>query len=365
MSEEWENWLEKTEKKDSKKERRILSKNDRSRFKKTDKHKFEKSDSLHENIKIDPSLLQRGRVIAIPSQGVTVDVNGELITCQLRGLLKRDMSQDKNLLVVGDYVLFEALPGQEGFIHHVESRTSVLSRQDNLSRKKQQLIAANIDKVMITLSVVLPALKPFIVDRYIIASRKGNMEPIVVINKIDLLPGHPDEEALSDELVKGLKQSGIKVFAVSSETGQGMEELLGEMKGCSSVFSGQSGVGKSSLINKVLGLDLKVGKATEKTMKGAHTTSLAKLIPIPTGGFCIDTPGIRSFGVWNLSLDEIRSYFPEIDALKHKCEFPDCTHTHETDCAVLKAVKKGKISALRYESYVYLLNSMDDKHARR
>lgn len=365
MSEEWDHWLEKKERRDSKNERKLLKKHDRSQYKKTDRPKFEKSDDLHENIKGKKEDYIRGRIVAILSQGVEVNVDGKIYQCQLRGLLKRDTSQDKNLIVVGDFVYFETTQGTEGVIHHVEARKSFLSRADNLSRRKQQLIAANIDQVLITVSVGLPALKPFLVDRYIIAARKGNMEPVVVINKIDLLDQYPAEKELEQVFVDGLKKANIKVFEVSGESGLGLDALRDEMKDKASVFAGQSGVGKTSLINKILNLDLRVGPATEKTQKGAHTTTLARLISIPTGGLCIDTPGIRSFGIWNMTREEIRSYFPDIDQFKDKCRFPDCTHTQESGCAVIKAVEEDVLSPLRYESYIYLINSLDDKHARR
>lgn len=365
MTVEWDEWFDQDEKKDSKKIRKILKKTDRSRFKKTDRSKFEKKGDLHENIKADRSEFREGRVISIQSQGVEVDSKGEIYNCQLRGLLKRDISEDKNLLVVGDFVLFSPLADKEGSIQHVEPRKSFLARADNLSRRKQQLIAANIDQVLITVSVVFPPLKPYLVDRYIIAARKGNMEPVIVVNKIDLLDQNEHEKALFEEFVDAYQKSGLKVFPVSSENKEGLKALLDYMKGKASVFSGQSGVGKTSLINEVLGMNLRVGKATMKTGKGAHTTTSASLIPIPTGGFCIDTPGIRSFGVWNLSQEEIRSYFPDIQEIGAGCQFPDCTHIHETQCKVIKAVEKGSLSPLRYESYVYLINSLEDKHARR
>lgn len=364
MTLEWDEWFDKEEKRDSRKERKILKKTDRSRFKKTDRHKFEK-EGLHENIKAERSDFLEGRVISIQSQGVEVDSNGKIYNCQLRGLLKRDISEDKNLLVIGDFVLFTPLPNDEGSIQHVEPRKSFLARADNLSRRKQQLIAANIDQVLITVSVVFPPLKPYLVDRYIIAARKGNMEPVLVVNKIDLLASHEDEKELAEEFIQAYRKSGIKVFPVSSETKEGLKPLLEYMDGKTSVFSGQSGVGKTSLINEVLGVNLKVGKATMKTGKGAHTTTTASLIPLPTGGFCIDTPGIRSFGVWNLTAEEIRSYFPDILEVGLNCQFPDCTHIHETQCRVIEAVEKGQLSPLRYASYVYLINSLDDKHARR
>lgn len=360
---DWQKVYYDEDKRGFKKERKIASKTDRSKYKKTDREKFQKKETLHENIKAKKEDFLTGRVISIQSQGVTVDVDGKIYNCQLKGLLKREKTEDKNLLAVGDFVLVESVHPGEGMIVHVEPRKSVLSRADNLSRRKQQLIAANIDQVLITVSVVNPLLKPFLVDRYIIASKKGGMVPIIVVNKIDLLK--TGQDPFYEEFVTAYRKSGIQVIEVSAATLEGTEALKEVMKDKASVFSGQSGVGKSSLINVVTGMALRVGKMVEKTGKGAHTTTLAQLIPLSFGGFCIDTPGIKSFGVWNLSKNEIAGFFPDIEEKRGKCKFPDCTHTHEQECAVIRAVKLGKISGLRYESYCYLMVSVEENHLRR
>ena len=137
------------------------------------------------------------------------------------------------------------------------------------------------------------------------------------------------------------------------------------MKDKVSVFSGQSGVGKSSLINAVAGYDLLVGDIVDKTQKGAHTTTSTKLLPLSFGGWCVDTPGIKSFGVWQLDKDEVEHYFDEIFSCGHACKYPDCSHTGEEGCAVANAVEKGEISSLRYSSYCALLDSLQDQHRRR
>jgi ribosome biogenesis GTPase len=137
------------------------------------------------------------------------------------------------------------------------------------------------------------------------------------------------------------------------------------MQGKTSVFSGQSGVGKSSLINRMTGLDLRVGVTVDRTKKGSHTTSITQLIPLEFGGWCVDTPGIKSFGVWDLEKDEVEGYFPEIHDCGLNCKFPDCTHTHEEDCAVQQAVEEERISFIRFFSYQALMESVKEKHVRR
>lgn len=364
---EWEESFYKEGKREFKKERKVASKKDRSKFKKTDRDKFLPKDrDLHVNIKREKESFERGRVITISSQGILVEKEGEEFTCSLRGLLKKEKTEEKNLITVGDFVLFDQTAPGEGQIVHVEPRKSILSRADNLSRRKQQLIASNIDQVLITTAVLEPGIKPFLVDRYLIAADKGGMHGVIVVNKIDLLPKATEEEkALFVEFERAYQAAGWPLISVSTQTGEGIDQLKEAMRDKTSVFSGQSGVGKTSLINLVTGLKLKVRELVEKTGKGAHTTSHARLIPLEGGGFCIDTPGIKSFGVWNLTQEELLSYFPDIASLGHSCHFPDCSHIHEEECAVKKAVVENKISPLRYDSYCLLHQSLGQTHLRR
>lgn len=356
----------KDDRKTSRMERKLASAKDRSKYKKTDREKWQKSKELHQNIKLAKEDLLRGRVLSITPQGFAVEYENEIIVCTLRGLLKKEKTQIKNLITVGDFVLFQKIHEKEGFIAHVEPRKSVLSRADNLSRRQEQLIAANIDQVLITVSVVNPPLKPFLVDRYIIASCKGNMEPIILVNKIDLLSDENTvEKDLYEQFIEAYKIAGIPVVSVSVFTGQGLDDLRQVMKDKASVFSGQSGVGKSSLINAITSYELKVGDIVEKTKKGAHTTTTAQLLPLEFGGWCIDTPGIKSFGIWDLKKNEVEQYFSEIYEIGHRCKFPDCSHSHESECAVLAAVEKGDISPLRFSSYQSLLEALSQEHLRR
>jgi ribosome biogenesis GTPase / thiamine phosphate phosphatase len=350
-----------------KQQRKTASAKDRSKYKKTDQDKLQKQE-----IKPPAEHLLKGRVLSITPQSVIVDHEGETFDCSLRGLLKKEKSQFKNLVTVGDFVRFEKTSDKEGLIFHVEPRHSILSRADNLSRRKEQLIASNIDQVMITCSVVLPPLKPFLVDRYIIAARKGGMQPIIVVNKIDLLEDptvdpiiRESEKELLELFIQAYDIAKVPVILMSHTTGDGLDKLCDAMQNKASVFSGQSGVGKSSLINAITGHTLAVGKVVERTKKGAQTTTTAHLLPLKFGGWCIDTPGIKSFGVWDLKHQEVESYFVEIHAAGLACKFPDCSHVHEEDCAVMQAIERGEISALRYQSYLYLMHSLADEHKRR
>jgi len=355
------------ERKTGKEDRKRKQAGDRSKYKKTDKDQSKKNAENAPDF--DKKNALSGRVLSISSAGITVAFEGKIFICTLRGILKKEKTQFKNLVTVGDLVLFEPIDEKEGAIIKVETRHSILSRADNLSRRKEHLIAANIDQVLITASVVIPPLKPFLIDRYIIAAKKGNMQPVILINKIDLLEEESftaeAEKNLFEEFIKGYAHSGIPLIPICAKTGAGMETLREIMKDKVSVFSGQSGVGKSTLINTVTGLNLLTGDAVQKTGKGAHTTTSANLLPLDFGGWCIDTPGIKSFGVWNLKKNEIEEYYSEIHEKGYECKFPNCSHTHETNCAVKEAVDKEEISFLRYASYVSLIETIDLEHKRR
>jgi ribosome biogenesis GTPase len=359
------------DRKASRKARKLATSKDRSKFKKSDQDQLKKQN---ESIASDETgSFKRGRVLAILPEGILVCWNQEEFLCSLKGSLKQNKNRIKNLVAVGDFVRFEEKGHKEGSIFKIEDRYSFLSRASNLCRTKEQLIAVNIDQVLITTSVVLPPLKPFLVDRYIIAAQKGNMEPIIVINKIDLL-NHPpheitvdlsEEKMVYEEFLRTYHRLNFQIIPVSVETLEGIEMLKKAMHGKTSVFSGQSGVGKSSLINAITGSRLAIGTIVSRTKKGSHTTTTTHLIPLEGEGFCVDTPGIKSFGIWDLNIDEIAVYFSEIFALSSACKFPDCAHLNEPGCAVKKAVEENKISPLRFGSYCALMSSLSKKHQQR
>lgn len=353
------------EKKFSRKERKRISQGDRSKYKKTDQDQLKKNALPPPESEITPSKYPIGRILAIHPEGIQVEYQGKLYRSSLKGLLKKDKSTAKNLVAVGDFVQFQIQGENDGIIVHVQPRKSILSRADNLHRRKQQLIAVNIDQVIITASVHNPALKPFLIDRYIIAAQKGKMAPVIVINKIDLLQENTEEQALFLECQAAYQALSIPCIPISLKTGEGLEELKRVMQNKSSVFSGQSGVGKSSLINAVTGMSLKTGDTVFKTFKGSHTTTTTQLITLPSGGFCIDTPGIKSFGIWDLEESEIQHYFAEISALSSQCRFIGCSHQTEQDCAVKQAVEENKISFVRFASYSALMETLREEHRNR
>ena len=336
------------DRKQFRKERKIAQSSDRSKYKKTDRAQIQKTE-------IDESL-PRGRVTAITGEGSWVDYEGKIYLCTLKGLLKKEVSQKKNLVAVGDWVRFEPTGEKEGQLAQIEERHSFLARTD-ITGNKEQLIAVNVDQAIIVVSIHNPPLKPALVDRYLMAAERGNIRPIIVINKIDLLANAEAEESgLYREFLAAYEPLGHPILSLSSETKEGIESLRSLLQNKTSVFAGQSGVGKSSLLNCCFGLSLKTGELAQKTQKGTHTTTTAILIPLPGGGYCVDTPGIRSFAIWSLKKNEILLHFKDIARYAVKCKFPDCSHVEEPKCAVLRAVELEKISPLRYHSYQSLMS---------
>lgn len=332
------------DRKQFRKERKMAQKTDRSKFKKTD---------LGKNLEETAHHLPRGRIISISGEGAVVDFNGTSLLCSLKGLMKKEIAQVKNLIAVGDWVRCE-----EGAIIQVEPRTSILGRTD-ISGRKEQLIAVNVDQVIIAVSIVNPPLKPALVDRYLIAAEKGKIHPIIAINKIDLLQeASQNEKDRYRDFLTAYIPLGLPIFSVSASSKVGLEALRCLLQNKTSVFSGQSGVGKSSLLNACFGFELKVGELAIKTAKGSHTTTSAELIVLPDGGYCVDTPGIRSFGIWDLTKSDVIAHFSDFFPLAKKCKYPDCIHIKEPDCAVRDALQRGAIASLRYESYVNLLEEI-------
>jgi ribosome biogenesis GTPase / thiamine phosphate phosphatase len=355
------------DKKLHRKERKHASSSDRSKYKKSDRDQLKKAEPT-----AIPEGNVQGRVLAITAEGILVDFQDQLYSCSLKGALKQEKTRQVNLVAVGDLVWFMPSGSSEGVICSIEERKSILSRPDPISQKREKLIAVNIDQVLITASVMLPPLKPPLIDRYVIAAMKGNMKPLVVINKIDLLAHPPDqcdaafieeERRLWAEFLEAYQH--LPIFPVSTVTHEGIEVLKEAMHGKTSVFSGQSGVGKSSLINALIGSSLKVGEIVEKTKKGSHTTTTALLLPLEGGGFCVDTPGIKSFGLWEATRQDIQNAFSEILAVAQDCKFPDCSHREEPECAVKGAVESGKISRLRFASYSALIESLNIEYRQR
>lgn len=305
---------------------------------------------------IDRQACVLGRVLRV--QGLVSRVlgeNGQLYACATRQLLKQLATDLRHVVAAGDRVWVrpegeqDKEGVQEGIIERVEPRHGVLSRT---SRGRQHLIVTNVDQIVIVATAAEPRLKPNLVDRYLVTAERTDLKPIVCINKIDLV-----EPADLVPIIGVWSQLGYDVLPVSAETGFGVDRLRERLRGKETAFTGQSGVGKSSLLNAIEpGLALRVQTVSTESDKGRHTTTTAELYPLgdELGGFLVDTPGIRSFELWDVIPEEVAGYFRELRPYVSQCRFPDCTHTHEDFCAVKDAVADGWIDARRYESYVQI-----------
>ena len=280
--------------------------------------------------------------------------DGTIYRCTVRGVLKSLATDLQHVVVAGDHVTIEVGGAghdeEQAVIVRVDARRNQISRT---SRKRQQVLVSNIDFVCIVASAAEPQLKPNLIDRYLISAEKANIDPIIVINKADLV-----DVADLQPVIGVWAQMGYPILLTSTETGLGVERLKRMVSGRDSVVTGQSGVGKSSLLNAIEpGLQLRVGTVSDENQKGRHTTTAAKLIPLENGGHLIDTPGIRQFQLWDVIPEEVAGYFRDLRPFINGCRFPDCTHTHEDDCAVKWAVADGKLDVRRYESYVQIKDS--------
>jgi ribosome biogenesis GTPase len=240
----------------------------------------------------------------------------------------------------------------EGVIERVEPRHGLLTRA---SRGREHVLVANVDQVVIVMSLVEPDLKPHLIDRYLASAEQGGIAPIICLNKADLA-----DHAACQPILGLYSQLGIPTLLTSAASGLGVERLRRLLKDRETVFAGQSGVGKSSLLNALQpGLDLRVREVSESTQKGKHTTTTAELLRLDFGGWVVDTPGIRQFQLWDILPEEVEGFFPEMRPFVPLCAYPDCTHTHEDRCAVKDAVERRLISEHRYSSYLGLFTGME------
>jgi ribosome biogenesis GTPase len=336
----------------------------------------------------------RGRVVRVHGLASVVEADdGRVFRCAVRRLLKSLSTDERSVVTTGDVVWIrpvafgqpsvavgevsgdasgeEVLPSggegespaaglgpeasqtttgnppitPEGMIERVEPRRGVLTRA---SRRREHVLVANVDQLAIVISLVQPDLKPHLIDRYLAAAQKGGLAPILLLNKADLT-----DPAALQPLVGFYAQLGVSVILTSASTGLGVGRLRELLRDRATVFSGQSGVGKSSLLNAVQpGLALKVKSVSETTEKGRHTTTYSQLIRLDAGGWVVDTPGVRQLALWDTIPEEVEGYFPEFRPFVTLCAFPDCSHTHETGCAVKAAVARRQLSERRYYSYL-------------
>jgi ribosome biogenesis GTPase len=337
----------------------------------------------------------RGRVLRVHGLASVVETDdGRIFRCAVRRLLKSLATDERSVVTTGDVVWIRPvtvgsgqgavgskkkdteaeddlaalrstesenseplptpspLPTAEGVIERVEPRHGALTRA---SRRREHVLVANVDQLVIVMSLVQPDLKPHLIDRYLAVAQQGELKPVLCLNKVDL--ADPVE---LQPLVGLYAQLGVPVFLCSAHTGFGIDRLREQLRGRSTVFSGQSGVGKSSLLNAVQpDLALAVKSVSEVNQKGRHTTTYSQLIKLNFGGWVVDTPGVRQLQLWDARPEEMEGYFPEFRPFVPLCAFPDCTHTHEKGCAVKDAVARRLITTRRYHSYLGLFHGTE------
>lgn len=291
--------------------------------------------------------------------------DGEQVNCKIKGNLRLRGFRCTNPVAVGDVVRLEPKPDGTAMITSIDERRNyIIRRASNLS-KEFQIIASNLDQAVLVVSLANPVTNTTFIDRFLATAMAYRVPSLLVVNKVDLLTAD-DDRMLLDAVRRLYESIGYTVLATSTVTGEGVDALRLSLQGKMSLFSGNSGVGKSSLINCLVpGAGLRVGDVSAVHHTGMHTTTFSEMLDLAGGGAIIDTPGVKGFGTIDFERAEVAHYFPEIFEVGKECRFNNCTHTHEPGCAVLRAVEQCLISQSRYASYLSIItDDPSDKYRK-
>ena len=287
-----------------------------------------------------------------------------LVDCKIKGNFRLKGIRSTNPVAVGDWVTIA--PNKEGtaFITEIEDRKNYIIRKSTNLSKQSHIIAANVDVALLVVTVSRPVTSTVFIDRFLASAEAYRVPVILVFNKTDLLT--PEERHYQEMMMTLYETVGYHCVELSAETGEGVEQLLPLLQGKVSVLSGNSGVGKSTLINRIIpGLQLRTAEISDAHQMGMHTTTFSEMLSLPEGGWLIDTPGIKGFGTFDMEPEELTGYFKEVFEFSHQCRFNNCTHTHEPGCAVIEAVKNHYMAESRYQSYLSMLEDKEEGKYRK
>ncbi len=301
--------------------------------------------------------VRKGVVIrSTGSSCIVREASGISTKCRLKGSFRIKGIRSTNPLAVGDNVLFSLKPGETvGLIDTIEPRHNYIIRKATRLSKQSHIIAANVDQAIVMATIASPRTSTGFIDRFLVTAEAYHIPAMIIFNKTDIVKGENAKKL--ERLTKMYEKIGYRTFLTSVFENTGITEVKALLKDKVSLLSGHSGVGKTALINAIeQGLDRKVGIISDYHQKGKHTTTFAEMMPLSFGGYIIDTPGIKEFGLVDFNKQEIAERFPEMRELMYECQFSNCTHVHEPGCAVKAALAKGMIDKGRYNNYISILN---------
>ena len=288
---------------------------------------------------------------------------GKVVECKIKGNFRLKGIRSTNPVAVGDNVEIALNSEGTAFITHIEERRNYIIRKSQNLSKQSHILAANVDQAFLIVTVNYPQTSTTFIDRFLASAEAYSVPVVLVFNKCDILSD--DERHYQQSVIHLYETIGYECREVSATTGEGVDGLHALLKGKITLLSGNSGVGKSTLINQILPeANLRTAEISDAHNTGMHTTTFSEMRELPEGGYIIDTPGIKGFGTFNMEPEELTSYFPEIFHFSKGCKFSNCTHTHEPGCAVLKAIDDHFIAQSRYQSYLNMLEDKDENKYR-